>query len=74
MRVAEFALKPSSLMLLAALKAENMHVVLRHLLGALKIQNYRTFTPAEIVDVDAAAHAGLLRDDMPIIAGSRKTA
>ena len=41
-------------MLLAARKTENRHVVLRYPLDALKIQNYRTFTPAEIVDVCAA--------------------
>ena len=58
-------------MLLAALKTENRHVVIRTPLDALAIQNYRTFTPAEIVDVDAAAD--LLRDDMTIIIGSRKT-
>ena len=57
-------------MLLAALKTENRHMVLRYPLDTLEIQNYGTFTPAEIVDVDAAA--GLLRDDMPIITGPRK--
>ena len=46
-------------------------MVIRTPLGALKIQNYRTFIPAEIVDVNAAAH--LLRDDMLTITGSRKT-
>ena len=46
-------------------------MVLRYPLDALKIQNYRTFTPAEIADVDAAAD--LLRHDMPVITGSRKT-
>ena len=49
-------------MLLAARKTENTHVVLRNPLDAFKIQNNRTFTHAEIVDVNAAAH--LLRDDM----------
>ena len=58
-------------MLLAARKTENRHVVIRTPLDALKIQNYRTFTPAEIVDVDEAAH--VLRDDMPTITVLRKT-
>ena len=62
-------------MLLAARKTENlnrhMHVAIRTPLDALTIQNYRTCTPAEIVDVDAAVD--LLRDGMPIITGSRKT-
>ena len=40
-------------------------------MDAFKVTNYRTFTPAEIVDVNAAAC--LLRDDMPTITGSRKT-
>ena len=66
----EFKLKSSSLMLLAARKTENRHVVLRNPLNAFKIQNYRTFTHAEIVDVNAAAQ--LLRDDMPTITGSRR--
>ena len=48
-------------MLLAARKTEHRHVVIRNPVDALKIQNYRTFTAAEIVDVNAAAH--LLRDD-----------
>ena len=60
-------------MLLAARKTENRHVVTRNPLDALKIPNYRTFTAAEIVDVNAAAHLGLLRDDMPTITGSWKT-
>jgi hypothetical protein len=46
-------------------------VVLRSPLEAFNIKNYRTFTHAEIVDVNAAAQ--LLRDDMPTITGSRKT-
>ena len=69
--VAEFALKSSSLMLFAARKTENRHVVMRTPLEAFNIQNYRTFTHAEIVDVHVAAQ--LLRDDMPTITGSRKT-
>ena len=71
--VAEFALKSSSLMLFAARKTENRHVVIRSPLSleAFNIKNYRTFTHAEIVDVNAAAQ--LLRDDMPTITGSRKT-
>ena len=60
---AEFALKSSSLMFTANRDAENRHVVIRSPLDALKIKNYRTFTHAEIVDVNAAAQ--LLRDDMP---------
>ena len=44
---------------------------MRSPLEAFNIKNYRTFTHAEIVDVNAAAH--LLRDDMPTITGSRKT-
>ena len=73
--VAEFALKSSSLMLFAARKTENRHVVMQTPLEAFNIQNYRTFTHTEIVDVNAAAQ--LLRDDMPTnkatITGSRKT-
>ena len=69
---AEFALKSScvDVMFTANRDTENRHVVLRSPLDAFKIKNYRTFTRAEIVDVDAAAQ--LLRDDMPTIAGSRK--
>ena len=70
--LAEFALKSSSLMLFAACKTDNRHVVIRTPLDAFNIQNYRTFTHAETVDVNAAAH--LLRGDMPTITGSRKTA
>ena len=69
---AEFALKSSSIMFTANRDTENRHVVIRSPLDALKIKNYRTFTHAEIVDVNAAAQ--LLRDDMPTITGSRKTA
>ena len=69
--VAEFALNFSSLMLSAACKTENRHVVMRTPLEAFNMQNYRTFTHAEIVDVNAAAQ--LLCDDMPTITGSRKT-
>ena len=58
-------------MLFAARETENKHVVIRTPLDAFNIQNYPTFTHAEIVDVNAAAH--LLRDDMPTITGSRKT-
>ena len=46
LRLAEFELKSSSLMLLATLKTHNRHVALRCPLSALKIQNYRTCTPA----------------------------
>ena len=57
-------------MLYAAHETENRHMVIRTPLGAFNIQNYRTFTHAEIVDVNAAAH--LLCDDMPTITGSRE--
>ena len=67
--VAEFALRSSSLMFVATREAENRHVVLRSPLGAFNIKNYRTFTHAEIVDVNAAAQ--LLRDDMPIPSQAR---
>ena len=59
-------------MLLAAQRTEDRHVVIRHPADAFKITNSRTFPPAEIVDVNAAAC--LLRDDMPTIIGPRKTA
>ena len=59
-------------MLLAARKTENGRVVIRNPLGAVTIQSYRTFTAAETLDADAAAH--LLRDEMPTIAGLRTTA
>ena len=68
---AEFELRSSRLMLLAAHTAGNRHVVLRWPAAALKYTNRRAFSPIEIVDVQAAA--GLLRDDMPTIIGSRKT-
>ena len=60
-------------MLFAARETENKHVVIRTPLDAFNIQNYRTFTPAEILIVDVNAAAHLLRDDMPTITGSRKT-
>ena len=73
--LAEFALKSSSLMIFAARKTENRLVVMRTPLDAFNIQNYRTFTHAGIVDVNADAH--LLHDDivnnMPTITESRKT-
>ena len=47
-------------MLFAAHKTENRHVVMWAPLKAFNIQNFRTFTHAEIVDANAAAH--LLRD------------
>ena len=68
---AEFELKSSSLMLLAAMKTENRRVVICSPMDALQIPNYRTFSPNEMVDVNTAA--ALLRDDMPDITGSRKT-
>ena len=54
-------------MFTAKRETDNRHVVLRSPLEAFNIKNYRTFTHAEIVDVDAAAQ--LLRDDMPTITG-----
>jgi len=69
--VAEFALRSSSFMFVANRETENRHVVMRSPLDAFNIKNYRTFTHAEIVDMNAAAT--LLRDDMPTITGSRKT-
>ena len=73
--VAKFALKSSSLMLFAARKTKNRHVVIRPPLEAFNIKNFRAFTRAEIVDVNAAAQLQLLRtrDDMPTITGSWKT-
>ena len=68
---AEFALKSSRIMFTAKRDAENRHVVIRSPLDALKIKNYRAFTHAEIVDVNAAAQ--LLRDACPTITGSQKT-
>ena len=68
MHVAEFALRSSSLMYVANCETENRHVVIRSPLAAFNIKNYRTFTHAEIVDVNATAQ--LLRDDMPTITGS----
>ena len=59
--VAEFALKSSSLMLFAARKTENRHVVIRSPLKAFNIKNYCTFTHAEIVDVNAAASSRRLQ-------------
>ena len=47
-----------------------MHVVIQRPVDAFKHKNYRTFTPAEIADVNAAAC--LLRDDAPAITESRK--
>ena len=58
-------------MLFAARQTDNRHVVMRPTLEASNIKNYRTFTHAEIVDVNAAA--ALLRDDMPTISGSWST-
>ena len=69
---AGFELKSSSLMLLAATRTENRHVMIRAPADAFKLPNYRTFSPIEIVDVNAAA--ALLCDAMPVITRSRKTA
>ena len=52
-------------------ETENRHVAIQSPLEAFNTKNYRTFTHAEIVDVNATAQ--LLRDDMPTITGSRKT-
>ena len=67
LRAAEFELiiRSSRPMLLAAQRTKNRHMVIRGPVGAFKITKYRTFTRAEIVDVNAAAC--LLRDDMPTI-------
>ena len=35
--------------------AENRHTVLRRPLDALQIKTFRTFTPTELIDVQAAA-------------------
>ena len=50
-------------MLLAAQRTGNRHVLIRHPVDAFKITNYRTFTAAEIVDVNAAAHLLHVRAD-----------
>ena len=63
--VAEFALKSSSFMFVATRETGNRHVAMRPAVEAVNIKNYRTFTHAEVVDVNAAAQ--LLRGDMPII-------
>ena len=61
--VAECALKSSRLVLFAARETENRHMVIRTCLDAFSIQNYHTFTHAEIVDVNAAAHLLHVRAD-----------
>ena len=73
LQAAEFELKSSSMMLLAAMKTDNRRVVIRSPVDALQIPNYCTLSPIEIVDVNAAA--ALIRDDIPAadITGSRKT-
>ena len=67
LHIAEFALRSLSLMFTAKREAENRHMVLCSPLEAFNIKKYRTFTHAEIVDVNAAAQ--LLRDDMHTITG-----
>ena len=52
-------------------ETKNRHVVMRTPLTAYNVKNYRTFTHAKIVDMNAAAH--LLCDDMPTITGLRNT-
>ena len=54
LRAAEFEIRSSRPMLLAAQRAGGLHVVIRGPADACKIANYRTFTRAEIVDVNAA--------------------
>ena len=71
LHAAEFELRSSRPMSLPAKRTANRYVVIRDPADAPKITNYRTFTPAEIVDLQPAAC--LLRDDMPTIIGSRRT-
>ena len=67
---AEFKLRSTRPMLLAAQRTGGRYVVIRGPAGAVKFTNRRTFSPIDIADVQAAAH--LLRDDMPIALGPRK--
>ena len=61
---------PSSAMAHATMVAENRHMVLRRPLDALKIKNYRKFSPTELIDVQAAADI-LTHDIMPIVRTTR---
>ena len=73
MTIAEHAVTSSSAMVHATMVAENRLMVLRRPLDALQIKNYRTFTPTEPVDVQAAADI-LTHDIMPIVRMSRPAA
>ena len=53
--------------------AENRHTVLRGPLDALQINNYQTFTPTELIGVQAAADF-LTHDIMPIVRMKRPAA
>ena len=57
----------------ATMVAENRHTVLRRPLDALKIKKYLTFTPTELIDVQAAADF-LTHDIMPIVRMTRSAA
>ena len=57
----------------ATVVAENLHMVLPRPLDALNIKNYRTFTPTELIDVQAAADI-LTHDIMPIVRMTRPAA
>ena len=57
----------------ATMVAENRHTVLRRPLDALQIKNYQTFTPTELIDVQAAADL-LTHDIMPIVRMKRPVA
>ena len=60
-------------MFTAAMVAENRHTVLRRPLDALKIKNILTFTPTELIAVQAAADI-LTHDIMPIVRMTRRAA
>ena len=62
MTIAEHVVKSSSAMVHVTMVAENRHMVLRRPLDALKIKNYRTFIPTELIDVHSAADI-LTHDD-----------
>ena len=73
MLIAEHVVKSLSPMVNMTMGADNRHTVLRRPLDALKIRNYRTFTPAELIYVQAAADI-LTHDIMPIVRMTRATA
>ena len=75
MLIAEHVITSSSAiaMAYATMVAENWHTVLRQPLDALKIRTYRTFTPAELVGVQAAAYI-LTHVIMPIVRMTRQAA